>query len=407
MNMQFPKSIKSWAWAAGMAGSVMMISGPAMAAQISYHKIASIALPASPNSGDVVAYDPGNHYIYTAYGAGGLAVIDATTNKLVADVKGIQKPNGLDFNADYVFVADGKANALLVISKKTWKVVDSISTVATDKTATTPDGVVVDNANNQVFVTIDDNNTVQVYSDQAPFKLLHVINLNTVVPNASIDNVGPDLSSLSNGVFYESDGIYLLSYNAKTLQNIGKIDTGLQLKLSNGKLATHAGLKQSTEVNGKVFVGGDGAPPNEIRVFNPTLTHQYAPIMVPGNSDALVSDSNNGMVYGFVGGLPGGGGFIVIDSKTDAIVASVTTGGHAHTGAVDTANGDVYVLHNGSAANPASASVDVYALSSGKSTVPNATSPTTGVPMMPLVGGSALVLLGAAALYTNRRTAKR
>lgn len=349
-----------------------------------------------------MAYDPATNMVYASNPAGGVAIVDAATNKLVTIVPLKGHINGVDFNSQYVFVADQNDNTFDVIQKGTWKVVASEATTSVDKTATTPDSVVYDPGHNQVFVSIDDNNTVQVYNASAPFSLKSVINLNNQVPNSSIGNVGPDLASVapSLNTFYESDGNWLLSFNTATLAPTGKIDTGLILKGPNGKLVTHAGLKGSAYLDGKVFVAGDGAQSPRIYVANPNLTGSLSSIAVPSNPDALAPDPNNNIIYGFAAGLAGKGGFIMIDAKTQQYVGDVVTGGGAHTGAVNPGNGDVYVLANGSQSDPHPALL-VYAPAA--SPVPKATIPVTGVPTWPIYAGGALLALGGAAIWANRR----
>lgn len=388
-------------WAAGigiLGASALVASVPAMAAGPSYHQIASIPLPKATKSGDVVAYDPATNDVYAAWGGGGLAVVNTATNKLVTLITVPGKPNGVDFSKQYIYVASETSNTLTVIQKSNWKVVAEISTTKSDSSATTPDSVIYDPAHDQVFVTIDDNNTVQVYNGSAPFALKKTIDLNQAVPNSSIDNVGPDLASLdpSTNTFYESDGNFILAYNTATLAAVGKLDTGLKLKDANGKLVTRAGLKGSAPADNKLFIAGDGNEPTELWVTNAKLTSLIGTIPVPGSPDEMDYDAKTNTVFGFSGGLGGKGGFIMVNPTNDTLEGAVITGGHTHTGIVDPHSGDVYLLTN-------TPSILVYAPGQSGSAVPHATSPVTGVPTLPLAGGLSLVGLGGLALTLGRR----
>lgn len=388
--------------AAALAG--MLVAAPAFAAAPAYHLAVTIALPSSSAHGDVVAYDPATNMVYASNPAGGLAVIDVRTDKLVTIVPLPGHVNGVAFDSQDVFAAVADNNTFNVVQKGTWKVLSSEATTNVASGATTPDSVVYDSAHQQVFVTIDDNNTVQVYNSTAPYALKQVIDLNTQVPNSSIANVGPDLGwfAPSNNTFYESDGNWLLGYNAATFANTGKVDTGLTLTGQDGKPVLYAGLKEPVYLDGQVFVGGNGTQSPHVYVATPDLQKLTTTIPVPASPDAMVANPNNDLLYGFAGGLSGKGGFFMIDATTDKVVGTVVTGGGAHTGTVNPGNGDVYVLANGSKSNPHPALL-VYTEASA---VAKATSPVTGVPRWPVYAGLALIALGGAAIWANRQRLK-
>src|SRR5690348_9692958 len=113
--------------------SAAMVSGLAIgtsaaATPYTFKLVATIHLQGPKGHGDITEYDPTNGMLYVSMAKDGFDIVDTKTNKVVTYIHGnLPTPNGEDYDANYVYWAvPGKANELVVVDKKTWKVVDRI-----------------------------------------------------------------------------------------------------------------------------------------------------------------------------------------------------------------------------------------------------------------------------------------
>src|SRR5690348_12757051 len=115
-----------------LLASTAVLTAPAMAAGYKFEKIATIEMPGPKGHNDIVTYDPSNQMIYASMPDNGLCIVDTRTNKVAHCVPNVPSPNGNAFVKNYVYVnagdgaGAGKVNAIVVVSKKTWKEVGRI-----------------------------------------------------------------------------------------------------------------------------------------------------------------------------------------------------------------------------------------------------------------------------------------
>ncbi|RDU98188.1 YncE family protein [Trinickia dinghuensis] len=138
-----------------------------------YKLVKTIDLPGKGGHGDWVVFDPATHEIWVVQSPDhAVVVLDADTLAVKATILGIQDGNGIALNDKFAFVADAKANKLVVIDKRTFKQV-----AAVDTAGKAPDGVALDTKNSRVYVANDDSDTESVFMDQPPFTRVGTIAL--------------------------------------------------------------------------------------------------------------------------------------------------------------------------------------------------------------------------------------
>ena len=325
-----------------LAGAALL-SGLMMGAAFAntYHfKLADkIALPTKPGHGDWVAYDPGNHDVYVSLHGSGMAVVDTKTNKVIADIKDIAAPNTMSFDNDYIYETAaegpgaGKKNQIVVIDKKTWKVVDRVNTAGTS-----PDGTFIDKANNRLYVVMDDDNSIDIYSTGAHPKFIKKLAL---YPANSKE--GPDVANLYNGTIYATDDAWVVQVNPNTGALGNKVNYHVKLTKFGGTKdmfldRVHNRLWVATTTGGVLIVN-----PKTLSVEKRLKESSKT------GADAVAWDKKLGLVYVFEGGLPG---FDVYSINKMTHVATVKTGSKkpTHSGAVDPATHKIYAYAGGDAA---------------------------------------------------------
>jgi len=334
---------------AGIALASGLMAGTAMASGYTFKLVHKIALPTTPGHGDWVAYDPGNHDVYVSLHGSGMAVVDTRTNKVIHDFKDIPSPNTMSFDDDYIYetAADGpgagKVNQIVVISKKTWKVVDRVDTVGTS-----PDGTFIDKANHMLYVVMDDNNTVDLYTASEHPKFVKKYALypeNTVA--------GPDVANLYGSTIYSTNDCWVVQLNANT----GELGTKMNYECKLDKFGGTKDMYYDTD-NNTIWVGTtNGELPNGEKagmlVVNPTTLAVEKRLPESGGVDAVAWDNKLGLVYAFEGGVPGFDVYSVKDMKR---IATVKTGSAkpTHSGDVDPETHMIYAYAGGDAA------LDVY-----------------------------------------------
>ncbi|MHB1302871.1 MAG: hypothetical protein ACYCZB_05275 [Acidiphilium sp.] len=320
-----------------------LLMGTAMAQTYHFKKVDAIPLPTKPGHGDWVAYDPGNHDVYVSLHGSGMAVVDTKTNKVIHDFKNIASPNTMSFDDDYIYetAADGpgagKVNQLVVIDKKTWKVVDRVNTVGTS-----PDGTFIDKANNRLYVVMDDDNSIDIYSTGAHPKFIKKLAL---YPKNAKE--GPDVANLYNGTIYATDDSWVVQVNPNTGALGNKVNYHLKLTKFGGTKdmfldRAHNRLWVATTTGGVLIVN-----PKTLAVEKRLKESSKT------GADAVAWDKKLGLVYVFEGGIPG---FDVYSINGMKHLGVVKTGSKkpTHSGAVDPATHLIYAYAGGDAA------LDVY-----------------------------------------------
>jgi LPXTG-motif cell wall-anchored protein len=290
---------------------------PALAASFNFTLVTKIALPGTGGHGDWVAYDPGNDHVYVALHKSGVAVIDAGTNKVVADVEPVAGPNGVAFDDSFVYAAAGDSNELVVISKPSFKIVNRVKTKGTS-----PDGVFVDHARNHVLVVSDDNNWIEVYSAGAAPALQ-----GTIALQPSKATSGPDVGVLvpAKNLLYQPDDALVEAINL-TSDAIGPVvDTKVPLTKTGGT----KGMIYDPVTN-HIWVGTTG---KDVLILDANTLKTVGSAPMHGAADQLSWDPKLRLVYTFEGPAKG---FDVFNADTMQPVAFVNTGsGNTHTGDVD------------------------------------------------------------------------
>ncbi len=320
---------------AALVSSTALLAVPALASGYKFEKVATITMPGPKGHNDIVTYDPENQMLYASMPDDGLCVVDTRTNKVVHCVHNVPSPNGNAFDKNYVYVnagegaGAGKVNAIVVISKKTWKEVGRVTTKGTS-----PDGVQVNAATDTVFIQSDDNNWVEKYKGGAHPTFESKWSLYPANPKA-----GPDVGTLVRSLhaLYVPDDMWFEKLNTGNGQIVAKIDTGIPL-------AKHGGTKASIyDPKTGLIWGGTTDAASGMIVYRASDLHIVKRLPTHGGIDAVAYDPKLGLVYAWGGG--GRKGFDVFDMKTMTPIAFVSTGiGNTHAGDVDTRTHNVYTF---------------------------------------------------------------
>ncbi|MGH6968426.1 MAG: hypothetical protein ACREEL_05710 [Stellaceae bacterium] len=318
---------------AALLASTALLTAPAMAAGWKFEKIATIQMPGPKGHNDIVTYDPSNGMLYASMPDDGLCIVNTHTNTVVQCVHNIPSPNGNAFDRHYVYVnagegaGAGKVNAIVVISKKTWKEVGRVTTKGTS-----PDGIQVDAATNTVYIQSDDNNWVEKYKSGA--HLVFEAKWPLYPPNPK---AGPDVGTLVTSLhaLYVPDDSWFEKLDTRTGQIVAKVDSGVKLMKHGGTKASiydpKTGLVWGGTTNGNA--GMIVYQAKDLKIVKKLPTH--------GGIDAVSYDPKLGLAYAWGGG--GRKGFDVFDMKTMTPVAFISNQfANTHAGDVDTANHDVY-----------------------------------------------------------------
>jgi YVTN family beta-propeller protein len=289
-----------------------------------FQRIGTIALPGTGGHGDWVAYDPGADRIYVALHGSGMAVIDPAANRVVATVEPIKGPNGIAYDREYVYVAAGDSNELVVVSKRTWTIVGRVHTKGTS-----PDGLWVNRARGTVIVASDDANTLEVYAAGAAPRLLSTTALQPAHPKS-----GPDVGVLvaSKGVLYMPDDALVEAVRLDTMTIGRTADMHIPLTKQGGT----KGMVYDARTN-HLWVG---TTHKEVLVLNATTLDVVATIPAKAGIDEMAFDPGARFVYAFEGAAKG---FEAFGADSLKPIAYVDTGsGNTHTGTVDPRTHAVY-----------------------------------------------------------------
>lgn len=323
---QFTKLLAGTALLSGL----MMGTSYAATSPYTFKLVTKIPLPTKPGHGDWVAFDPSNQDIYVSLKDHGMAVIDTKTNKVAHTITDIQAPNTMTFDKDYVYetaaegAGSGKVNQLVVIDKHDWKVVDRVTTKGTS-----PDGTFIDSANHRVYVVSDDNNWVEVYSEEAHPKFIAKYPLQPAKPEN-----GPDVAALINGTIYATDDADVETVNPKD----GEVSHVADYMLKQSKTGGTKGMFWDAE-HKAIWVGTTN---HVLLIIDPKTLLIDKPLAETAGADEVSDDPGLGLAYAFESGIPG---FDVYSIKDEKYLTPVRVGikGPTHSGTADPITHNVYV----------------------------------------------------------------
>jgi DNA-binding beta-propeller fold protein YncE len=341
--------MRGWRVLAGLLASAALMATPAVASEVHFSKVAEIHLDGMTGHGDIVTFDPTNQMLYVSMHGNGLNVVNTRTNQVEAYIDDIPSPNGVDYDASYVYVAaaDGVpapsaagggsivTNAIYVISKASWNVIGKV-----DTKGTSPDWIAVDRTTGTIYTDSDDRAWMEVYSAGAhpEFKAkwhLHPLNSNHWWLDTT-DFTGPDVGTLvpsRHEIFQSIDSyVEVLDTGNGTVKRW--VDTGIPL---TGKGGTKGEAYDAR--NNRLWVA---TTDHKMFVMNPETLQIIKTLPQKGGADQVSFDPNAGLLYAFEGGAHG---FDAYDTNTMEHVGFVSTGiGQTHTGDVDPATHRVYAF---------------------------------------------------------------
>ena len=302
-----------------------LVAFPVSAASVDYTLVTKVQLPGMGGHGDWVAYDPATNKVYVALHESGVAVIDAATNAIVADIEPIKGPNVIAFDSSYLYATAADTAEIVVISKSNWKIAGRVKTKGG-----TPDGVWVDATRGKLLVASDDNNWVEVYSLGPSPSLMRVISLLPAKPES-----GPDVGTAvqSKGYLYMPDDSLVEIVNLDTMLVGINVDTHVKLTKNGG--TKNMVYDQKTN---HLWVGTTN---NKVLVLDADTLETVGSAPAHGGIDQLAFDPGLRLVYTFESSAKGFDAFNADDMMP---VAYVNTGsGNTHTGDVDPSSHRVYV----------------------------------------------------------------
>ena len=299
-------------------------SAASAAGMMEYTLVATVALPGKAGLGDWVTYDPEMNSVYVALHESGVAVIDADSNAVVADVEPVPAPNGIAYDSGYLYVAAAGTNELVVVSKRDWKVAGHVKT-----RGAAPDGVWVPTIGT-VMVSSNENNWVEVYSSGVSPRLLATFPLYPPHPQT-----GPDvgLYVASKGILYMPVDALVEAVDVKAGKVRAWVNTHIPLTKSGGtKNLTYDPVKNLLWV---------GTTANKALILDADTLVVRGSVPAHGGIDEVSFDPGLRLIYAFESSA---NGFDVFNADTRLPAAYVNTGsGNTHTGAVNPKTHNVYV----------------------------------------------------------------
>ncbi|MDD2878104.1 MAG: hypothetical protein PHT60_13100 [Acidiphilium sp.] len=318
--------------------SIVATPQVARADSVFYRLVSVIPLPTTDRSGDVVSFDPGNDDVYVSMGKGdgGGVVISAKDDKIVAVIRhGITRPAGEAFGRHYVYWTSNTGHGahqhdfITVVSKQTWRVVKTIPTVGTS-----PDGIWADPKLGKLYVAMDDDNWVDIYTLGADPKFIGKIAL---TPKRGS---GPDIGMLVSGkneLFIPDDSWEdEIDLNTDRITRAVDVSPASSLRVGRGIAQTKGQIYDPQTHSIWVATDRDG-----IYALDSRTLKIEAHLPARAGADEMAFDPGLQLVYGFESDAAG---FNVYNARTRKLVGFVSTGFRkTHTGAVDPANHDVFV----------------------------------------------------------------
>lgn len=341
--------------------------------------IKDIALPGQPTKGDEVTADPEVHKVYVSQKSGNnmITVIDSDTNTVITSIKNILTPNGVKFTKDYLFASAEGDNTIDVISKKDWTLVKKVPTGGEDA----PDEIYSVPEDHVVVATNDKSNTMTFISNQAPFGEIGRIKL----PDSK---EGPDLGVYvpEKHTIYQSEGNKIVLVNPKT-REIGKTWDYASV-IAPGKVTK--GMFYDPVKN----ILWSDTTDKWILALNADTGEVIAKVPATSNQDQMTGDLKNRVI---LSGEETPSVGAVVDIDTMKALPDLKLGGGVHTLDVMPTINTLYALEG------TLGKVSVYKIERTQKTVPQATSPVTGIPIFPIAAASVLLIAGGTYLLKRRQ----
>ncbi len=265
---------------------------------------------------DYLSVDPTAPRLYVTHGAR-VDVLDTGSGKVVGTISGLQGTHGVAFDdGKYAYISDGRANAVVVVDRKTLKTIQSIPA------GTNPDGIAYEPATKTVWAFNGRSNNVTVI-DTATMKAVATIPL----PGK------PE--------FPAADGKGLMYVNIEDKNVIVRLDAMKKAATGTWPISgcdSPSGLAIDT-AKGHLFPVCDG---NKMAVVDTKTGKTIANPAIGDGPDAAGFDAKNKLAFA----SSGDGMLAVVDTSTDAYktVQMLETAKGARTMAFDPANGKVYVV---------------------------------------------------------------
>jgi hypothetical protein len=302
-----------------------------------FQQVATIPMEGPKGHGDGCAFDPQTNRIFCSMHDHGVDVVSTRTNKSIKFISDILAPSDEEYYDGYIYVAQGpgsgKLNALVVINGKTLQVVDRVKNKGTSS-----DEITINPETKTLYLGMDDNNWVEVYSISNPAKPVFKTIFHMVPPNpvSGVDDgtVAPPLNAL-----FWSDDSYVGMYNATTGKLEHLLDTGVPLRKFGGVKNERFDAKNDT-----LWVVTTNPGMHGMFIINAKNDTVIKTLALSGGGDGLSVDPSLGLIYAF-NRWHGSHGFDAYDmNKEDRIAHVNVPSGQTHTGVVDTNNHVVYAF---------------------------------------------------------------
>ncbi len=307
-----------------LAALAAFAASPAIAAESAYKLVKTIDLPGDKGGhGDYVAFDPDTSTIWISQSPDHqVVVVDTNTNTVKGVVPGIANGNLVTLTPKYAFLDDADSTTVTVVDKSTLKPVGTFKVEGK-----TPDGMIYDPKNQEIFVTADDSNDDTVVKATPPFKQVAHFGLQ---PEKAKD--GPDVGTLvaaQNRIYQPDDNqIDVIDPKTNKITAVWKPDVKGDVK----PMVYDPKTKH-------LFVG---TTDKKMLVLDASTGKQVASIPLQGSVDETTIDL--GARRAFVGDKAGV--VEVIDLDNNTVADTIPSEKNVHTLAVDTKTHNVYVYRN-------------------------------------------------------------
>ncbi|SDP23129.1 DNA-binding beta-propeller fold protein YncE [Paenibacillus sp. yr247] len=367
-------------------GIVLCPGAVSAAANVQFNTVKTIDLPGKGGKGDIVAADPVAHKVYIAQKTNNnIIVVDSDTNTVSAVVYGTMMGNGVAFSPDYIFAASESDNNVTVISKKDWSIVTKL-----DASGKASDGIYYISKEKTVAVVNDESNNMTFFSATSPFKSLGSISLKPDDPQS-----GPDIGvyvEQTNTIYQPVDNnVLVINANTHKIEKVWTFDIQLT-KLGGAKGIVFDPVKNVLYV---------GTTNKKILVVDPNTGTLVGTIAASAGQDQLSADFQNRLLFAGEGAI---GKAAVVDMDTMEPLPDLDLGGvDAGVHTLDVLPGSSTLYAYQEKANK------VLAIKINKPTkiVPLATSPVTGLPLLPIAAiALSLIAFGFFFLRFKRHTEK-
>ena len=296
-------------------GCLLLVSADLFSQQYVFDK--KIPLPGDAGW-DYMAIDDVNHHLFVSHG-NSFNVIDLTTEQPVGVISGLQGVHGIAIvnSVNKGFISDGKAQAVVVVDLKSFKILKTISLKETDE-----DGIIYDPASDKVFVFNGDS------------KSTCAIDVHTLEPVRTIQlGGGPE--------FAVSDGHGLIYNNIEDMNSLKVIDTKTLEVKGTYPLSPCGGPTGLAfdAANQRLFTGCRAN--KGLSVVDATTGKVIQTLPIGAGVDAVIYDASRKLI--FVSCADATATIIRQDSPDQySVVQTLTTKTRAKTMAMDKTTGKIY-----------------------------------------------------------------